>query len=244
MLATILLATMIVSAISLIGVIFLGIKQDVFNEMIESLISFASGALLGGALIHLLPEAVKNAGDSVFMYAMAGLLIFFILEKFLKWRHCHESDCNVHVFSYLSLVGDSIHNFFDGVIIASAFMTNFHLGLITTLAVILHEIPQEIGDYAVLVYGGFSKGKALFYNFITALTAIAGALAAYFLLYYVMNIQYILLSVTAGGFIYIALVDLIPELHKKWGAWESFSQTVLIITGFGLMMLMKVIFAV
>jgi len=240
MLIYIITATIIISLISLVGVVFLGMKESMLKQLLESLISFASGALLGGAFVHLLPEAVEMGGSNMIPYVVLGLLIFFILEKFLKWRHCHEFGCDVHVFSYLNLVGDGVHNFIDGIIIAAAFMADVKLGVATTIAVFLHEMPQEIGDFAVLIYGGFSRTKALLFNFLSALLAVLGAISAYFLLSYMQGIQPMLLAVTAGGFIYIALADLVPELHKKWGAAESLTQTILMITGIGLMMIMKI----
>ena len=178
----IILATVIVSSISLIGIIFLGLKEDVLKRMMESLISLASGGLLGGAFIHLIPESLEMGGNSSLNYVIVGLIFFFVMEKFLKWRHCHEYGCDIHAFTYLNLIGDGIHNFIDGMIIAAAFMTSFHLGLVTTVAVILHEIPQEVGDFAVLIYGGFSKRKALIFNLLSAIFAVVGAIFTYFLL--------------------------------------------------------------
>ena len=242
MLIYILIATIVVSIISLSGIVFLGFKEKLLKEIMESLISFASGGLLGGAFIHLIPEAVEIGKENIFIFVVVGVLFFFIMEKLLKWRHCHEFGCDIHAFTYLNLIGDGVHNFIDGVIIAAAFLANFELGLITTIAVILHEVPQEVGDFAVLIYGGFSKAKALFFNLISALFAIVGAVAAYFLLSYVSEIQYILLAFTGGGFIYIALADLVPELHKKWGLVESFAQTSIMVAGIGLMLVMKIIF--
>lgn len=242
MLIYILISTLLISLISLVGVAFLGLNENLLKEITEDLISIASGGLLGGAFIHLLPEAMETGGSNMFIYVMVGVMFFFVLEKYLKWRHCHETDCELHAFTYLSLVGDGIHNFFDGVVVAAAYMTSMELGVATTIAVVLHEIPQEIGDFAILIYGGFSKARALFFNFLIALTAFAGTLAAYFLLSYVNNIQPMLLAMTAGGFIYVALVDLVPELHKKWSPRASFSQTLLLVAGICLMFVMKMFF--
>ncbi|MFC1559796.1 ZIP family metal transporter [Candidatus Margulisiibacteriota bacterium] len=241
MLIYILIATVLVSLISLTGVIFLSFKDEFLKQIMESLISFASGGLLGGAFIHLLPESVEMGGAGAFTYVIFGLLFFFVLEKFLKWRHCHEFGCDIHAFTYLNLIGDGVHNFIDGIIIAAAFVVDIRLGIVTTIAVALHEIPQEVGDFAVLIYGGFTKARALFFNLVSASFAIVGALAAYFLLSYVQGIQPMLLAFTAGGFIYIALADLVPELHKKWGLAESVTQTILMVTGIGLMLIMKIV---
>ena len=138
------------------------------------------------------------------------------MERFLHWRHCHEEGaCKTHAFTYLTLVGDGFHNFVDGMVIAASFVVSIQLGLVTTLAIILHEIPQELSDFAILVYGGFTKKKALFFNFASALMAMIGALAGYFINDYIQGFSGIILPLTAGGFIYIATSDLIPELHKE-----------------------------
>jgi zinc and cadmium transporter len=172
---------------------------------------------------------------------MVGIVSFFALEKFLYWRHCHEKECPTHTFVYLNLVGDGIHNFIDGMVIAATFMIGFELGFATTLAVIFHEVPQEIGDFGVLVYGGLSRKKALIYNFISAVTAILGALATYFLAY-LRSIEALLVPFAAGGFIYIAATDLMPELHKKSHAGESIVQLFMILLGIGLMTFLKIAF--
>lgn len=138
------------------------------------------------------------------------------MERFLHWRHCHEEGaCKTHAFTYLTLVGDGFHNFIDGMVIAASFMASFQLGVVTTLAIILHEIPQELSDFAILVYGGFTKKKALLFNFASALMAIIGALTGYFISDFVQGFSNFIMPLTAGGFIYIAMSDLIPEVHKE-----------------------------
>lgn len=212
----ILSATVLVSIISLVGIFTFGVKSNVFDKILILLVGFAAGGLMGGAFLHLLPEAINSGGaDTAFIYALIGFAAFFLLERYLYWRHCHDGVCDVHTFTYLNLIGDAAHNFIDGLIIAASFMTDIRLGIITTLAVIFHEIPQEIGDFSVLVYGGFSKKKALFFNFLCALMAILGALIGYFLSAVTMKISVFFIAFTAGGFIYIAASDLIPELHKQ-----------------------------
>jgi zinc and cadmium transporter len=212
----ILSATILVSLISLIGIFTLGIKTNIFDKLLVGFVGFATGSLIGGAFLHLLPEAVKQCGcDTVFFYALIGFTSFFLMERYFYWRHCHDGVCDAHTFTYLNLVGDGLHNFIDGLIIAASFIVNIKLGVITTLAVIFHEVPQEIGDFGILVYGGFSKAKALFFNFICALCAIVGAIIGYALSNVTENISLFLISFTAGGFIYIAASDLIPELHKE-----------------------------
>ena len=161
---------MVVSAGSLIGVITLVMKEKTLHKILILLVSLSAGALIGGAFLHLLPEAQELYQDgNLFLFVLLSFIFFFILEKLLHWRHCHKGVCKVHTFGLMNLIGDSIHNFIDGLVIAASFLTSFHLGVVTTLAVALHEIPQEIGDFGVLVYGGLSKKKALFYNFLSAL---------------------------------------------------------------------------
>jgi zinc and cadmium transporter len=232
-----------VSLIAFIGVLFIGLKEDKLKRLTTILVGFASGTLLGGAFLHLLPESLTPENDqmTVLWYVIVGIVSFFALEKFLYWRHCHEKECPTHTFVYLNLVGDGIHNFIDGMVIAATFMIGFELGFATTLAVIFHEVPQEIGDFGVLVYGGLSRKKALIYNFISAVTAILGALATYFLAY-LRSIEALLVPFAAGGFIYIAATDLMPELHKKSHAGESIVQLFMILLGIGLMAFLKIAF--
>jgi zinc and cadmium transporter len=232
-----------VSFIAFIGVLFIGLKEDKLKRLTTILVGFASGTLLGGAFLHLLPESLTPENDqmTVLWYVIIGIVSFFALEKFLYWRHCHEKECPTHTFVYLNLVGDGIHNFIDGMVIAATFMIGFELGFATTLAVIFHEVPQEIGDFGVLVYGGLNKKKALIYNFISAVTAILGALATYFLAY-LRSIEALLVPFAAGGFIYIAATDLMPELHKKSHAGESIVQLFVILLGIGLMAFLKIAF--
>lgn len=211
----ILSAAILISLISLVGLFTIGIKAKIFDKIILLLVGFSAGGLIGGAFLHLLPEAIEKCGyDRTFLYTLIGFITFFLLERCLYWRHCHNDNCEIHSFTYLILIGDGIHNFTDGLLIAASFMTNFKLGIATTLAVALHEIPQEMGDFATLVYGGFSKAKALIFNFISALIAVLGAIIGYIMLGITENIQMLLVSFTAGGFIYIAACDLVPQIHK------------------------------
>ncbi len=242
-LVAILVSVTTVSLISLTGIVFIGLKEGWLKRILMVLVGFSSGTLLGGAFIHLLPEAYEMNETTTFYYVIIGIVSFFVLEKFLYWRHCHEEECPVHTFVYLNLVGDGVHNFIDGMIIAATYAIsfasgNYQLGFATTLAVIFHEIPQEIGDFGVLVYGGLSRKKALTFNFISALTAILGAITTYFLAY-LQNIREFLIPFAAGGFIYIAATDLMPELHKKSHADESLIQFLTIVFGIGLMAYLK-----
>lgn len=229
----------VVSLIAFIGILFIGLKEAFLRRILMALVGFASGSLIGGAFIHLLPESLEETGQVIFYYVIVGIVFFFIMEKFLYWRHCHEGKCPIHIFAYLNLIGDGVHNFIDGMIIAASFILSYDLGIATTLAVIFHEIPQEIGDFGVLIYGGIGKRKALAYNFVSALAAIVGALITYHLAY-IQGLEQFLVPFAAGGFIYIAATDLMPELHKKYGAKESLIQLAAILTGIGLMSALKI----
>lgn len=232
-------STFLISLISLVGLFTLTLRTEVFDKILLILVGFASGSLLGGAFFHLIPEAVfSSMNDTSFMAITMGIAVFFLLEKFL-WRHCHEREkCPVHPFAYLNIIGDGIHNFIDGVIVAASFLTSVPLGITTSLAVVFHEIPQEIGDFAVLIYGGFTVKKALLYNLATAFTAMLGVLFT-FAFQSQLPATYYLLGFAAGGFIYIASTDLIPELHKERKPLNSSLQFVALILGLVLMWLLK-----
>jgi len=215
-LAWILISTFIVTLISLAGIFTLAIKGRLLENILFWLIGFSAGSLIGGAFLHLVPEALEKLSVEVVFYCLIlGIILFFALERYFYWRHCHNGVCDVHAFTYLNLIGDGLHNFIDGMVIAVSFTVSLKLGAVTTLAVIFHEIPQELGDFGVLVYGGFSKKKALFYNFISALTAMLGALSGYFIADAAAGFSAFILPLTAGGFIYIATSDLIPQLHRE-----------------------------
>jgi len=232
-------STFLISLISLVGLFTLTLRTEVFDKILLILVGFASGSLLGGAFFHLIPEAAfSSMNDASFMAITMGIAVFFLLEKFL-WRHCHEREkCPVHPFAYLNIIGDGIHNFIDGVIVAASFLTSVPLGITTSLAVVFHEIPQEIGDFAVLIYGGFTVKKALLYNLATAFTAMLGVLFT-FAFQSQLPATYYLLGFAAGGFIYIASTDLIPELHKERKPLNSSLQFVALVLGLVLMWLLK-----
>lgn len=235
------LATFIISLVSLVGILTILFKEKLLNNILFFLIAFSAGSLMGGAFLHLIPESLKYGNNIIFIIVLIGFSLFFILERFLHWHHCHQEggDCDVHTLSQMNLIGDGFHNFLDGLVVAGAFSISTPLGISTTLAIIAHEIPQEISDFGVLLYGGFSKRKALFYNFLTACLSIIGAVTGYFLLGYIDNFSMILLSFTAGGFIYIAASDLIPELHKEADVKKSFSSFLFFIIGISFMILLK-----
>lgn len=230
-------ASIVVSLISFVGVISLLLKENLLNKILLLLISFSAGALIGGAFLHLIPEAVEKSGHSneVYLFVIVGFILFFVLEKYLHWRHCHKGKCEIHMFTYINLVGDGIHNFIDGLIIGSSFMVNVSFGLTTTFAIVMHEIPQEIGDFGVLVYGGLNKNKALFYNFLSALTAVLGTAIGYALANTSDVFLKLLMPVAAGGFIYIASCDLIPELHKEQNLKKATLSMAVFILGVAFM---------
>ncbi len=239
-LLTILIATTIVSLISLVGIVTLIFKKGLLDRILLVLISFSAGALLGSAFLHLIPEALTiSSGKKTFTFTISGILLFLVFEKFLYWRHCHNEVCKVHMFTYLNLVGDGIHNFIDGMIISASFLTSPALGISTVVAIIFHEVPQEMGDFGVLIYGGFSRSKALFYNFISATTAFLGALIGYLGAEYIGNFKQFLLPFAAGGFIYIAAADLFPELSKENKLINSITQMICLCIGVGMMYLFK-----
>ena len=237
----ILASVTVVSLVSFIGILFIGLKEALLKRIVMALVGFASGSLIGGAFIHLLPESIEQTGQTIFYYAIAGIVFFFAMEKFLYWRHCHDGKCEVHMFAYLNLIGDGVHNFIDGITIAASFLVSSPLGFAVTLAVVFHEIPQELGDFGVLIYSGFGKKKALTYNFICALTAVAGSLVTYYLASSIQGVAQALIPFAAGGFIYIAATDLMPELHKRTQGKESLIQLLTIITGIGLMYALKIL---
>jgi len=242
----ILLSTFVVSLISFIGAVTLVLSEKLLKKILLALVGFAAGTLIGGAFLHLLPESVERgvAGDLniIFSTAILGFILFFVLEKLL-WRHCHEKACPIHVFAYLNLLGDGVHNFIDGLIMAAAYIISVPLGFTTTMAIAAHEIPQELGDFGILVYGGFKPRRALTLNFVTALTAVAGGLLGYYLLSLLGGAMIFLLPLAAGGFLYIAASDLIPELHKEKNTLRTVISFVTFLVGIILMWTMKAIFS-
>ncbi len=232
----------IVSLISLVGVFSLSIKIEKLKKILFILVSFAAGSLIGGAMIHLLPEAVDKLGFglNVSLYFILGLLLFFILEKFVHWRHCHipTSKRHPHPLAYTNMIGDTFHNFIDGLVIGASYIVSIPLGIATTVAVILHEIPQEIGDFGVMIHGGFSRTKALAFNFLSALTAVLGAIAILIAGPWLKDYVVFLLPITAGGFIYIASSDLIPEMQKEVDPRKSFIQLISLALGIAFMLVL------
>jgi zinc and cadmium transporter len=245
----ILFSVIIVSLISLVGIATLALEKKLMMKVLLLMVSFAAGTMLSAAFLDLLPEALSNGIDGVFWYVLAGIIIFFVIEEFFCWYHCHNMECEHHAsikgvvgrhhhhkkpVAYLNLIGDGVHNFMDGAIIATSYIVSVPLGIITTIAVIFHEIPQEIGDFGVLVYGGFSRKAALFYNLVSALAAVVGALCAYFFSTGIESITQAFVPIAAGGFIYMATVDLIPELHKTRKSSMALLQMLFFFFGIGI----------
>lgn len=240
----------IVSLVSLVGIIALSLKEEMLRRIIFALVSLAAGALLGDAFIHLIPEAFsKIAALPAALLMILGVLLFFVLEKFLHWHHyhgkeradgAHEHDGAgepraIHPTGYMILASDGVHNFLDGAIIAAGFLVSVEIGVATTIAITLHEIPQEIGDFAVLLYSGFSRARAIFLNFLSALSAFLGAGAVLLLGEIGAGLALWLIPIAAGGFIYIASADLIPEIHKTTKLRHSLIQFVTMLSGIGVM---------
>lgn len=226
---------LIVSLVSLVGVFSLSIKEDMLKKYINFFISLAIGALLGDAFIHIIPEALENGLNTTLTSSLiiVGIILFFIIEKFIHWHHHGEDkdEIHIHPVGKLVLFTDGFHNFIDGAIIGASFLVSLPVGIATTIAVILHEIPQEIGDFAVLIHAGYTKKRALWLNFISALASLLGLAFVFIFGNVIENFVMWVVPIAAGGFIYIAVADLIPELHKTKNIKQSLVQIGIIIAG-------------
>jgi zinc and cadmium transporter len=234
MLAWIILFSLLGSVGAVLGAgVVLLLPEKHRKILVTNLISYATGTLLGAVFLGLVPKALKESSSpGIIVWLLVGILFFFVLEKLILWRHCHLPECDVHASAGpLLLIGDAFHNFTDGVIIAGAFILSIPLGIATGLAVISHEIPQELGDFAILLESGYSRGQALLYNTISALATLPGALLAYYFLAHMMHAVPYILLVGAASFLYIALVDLTPYLHRRFGLADSLLQFGLILAG-------------
>ena len=246
----IVLSTVIAGALSvLVAGIFLLLSARMREHALPHLVSFATGALLGAALLALLPRAVEESGPhgmyGIGLALVAGIGLFFVLEKAVLWRHSHSGEYADHgahhhhhhhrdeASAVLVLIGDSIHNALDGVLIAAAFMTDVQLGIVTAIAAVTHEIPQEVGDFAVLLNSGMPRARALLLNLLTSLASVVGGVVAYFGLQQVEGMLPYALAVAAACFLYVAVADLIPGLHRKVDVRTSIMQVVLIAAGIG-----------
>lgn len=238
----IILSSVAMSLIALVGLFTLVLKERVLRKIILPLVAFSAGALLGGAFLHMIPEAIgmtKNI-TGIFIWVLIGFSLFFLLEQFIHWHHCHlvPSEHKKPV-TYLILIADGIHNFIGGLAIAGAFLVDIKVGIITWIVAAAHEIPQELGDFGILIHGGWKKKKALFFNFLSALTVVLGGLVAYFLSTKI-NIVF-LLPFAAGNFIYIACSDLIPEVKHGCNIKSNMIHFVSFIIGILLIFLVKFI---
>ncbi len=263
----IILATTVSGVLSVLAAgLFLALPARARDGALPHLVSFATGALLGAALLALIPHAVQGAGmenvHEVGIALIAGIALFFILEKFLLWRHCHDDHCAEHLVGgdhahghhehnhnhaqlqeaarkkasgALVLVGDALHNVLDGVLIAAAFLTDVHLGLVTAIAIMAHEIPQEVGNFAVLLASGVSRRRALFLNLLTSLTAVIGGAVGFFALEQALAALPFALAVAASSLLYVAVADLIPGLHRRVDARSGVTQVLLI--GLGILLI-------
>jgi zinc and cadmium transporter len=222
-----------------VGVFSLWLSKQDMKRIANVLMAFAAGSLLGGAFIHLLPEALEESAPSdVLLYALAGFVLFIFLETYVHWHHCKE--CNIHPFSYTVMVGDGVHNFLGGLVLAASFIASVPLGIATLIAIIAHELPQQLGIFGVLVKGGFERNKAIIYSFICQATIIPGAIVGYLLAGSIGGIVPLLVPFAAGNFIYIAAADLIPEMHRSEG-WRAFRNIGMFFLGIILMWALKLI---
>ncbi len=237
------ISLLLVSSVSLVGLFTLTWTKSRIHEFLYAFVALAAGTMMGTAFLHLLPEAAENTDSrELFMGVLFSFVLFFIVEKFLHWRHCHEENCKTHTFGYMNLIGDGFHNFLDGIIIAVAYATSIEVGVAATVAVLIHEIPQEIGDFGVLLKAGFSVQRALFLNFVTALTAVAGGLVGYFLTEHSMNFVTLLTPFAAGSFLYIAATDLLPQLENERVVRKSVYSLLIFLLGIGITYLLQVVF--
>lgn len=228
-------SVLLVSLVSLIGVFSLSIKEEVLKKYINFFISLAIGALLGDAFLHIIPEAFASSlGENMAsLLIIGGILIFFIIEKFIHWHH-HGEDKNeehIHPVGKLVIFTDGFHNMVDGIMIGASFLVSIPVGIATTIAIVLHEIPQEIGDFAVLIHSGYTKKRALLFNFLSALASVVGVAIVFIFGNIVENSVIWFIPIAAGGFIYIAVADLIPELHKTTKIRHSIIQLIIIMIG-------------
>ena len=236
-------SVILVSLLSLIGLVTISVSEARLRSALFALVSLAAGAMFGDTFIHLLPESFQKS-TATFMTSMsvlAGVLGFFVLEKFILWRHQHTvvSSKEIHPLGYLNLIADGVHNLIYGMMIGAAYLVSLPIGMATTLAVVFHEIPQEIGDFGILLHAGFTKRRAVFFNFLSATLAIFGTIVALLVGSRLESFSAVMLPFTAGGFIYIAGSDLLPELQKEVRPSKSFLQLVAMIVGAGLMLLLK-----
>ena len=240
----IILLVLLFSTIGSIGAIitagiFLTFKQKIQNVLIPCLISYAIGTLLTAALVGMIPNAISNSNPTLIMlFVIGGIIFFFLLEKTVIWHHCHDEECELHsAVGPILLIGDAFHNFIDGIVIAASFLISVPFGITVSLSVIAHEVPQEVGDFAILLDSGYSRKKAFSLNLLSSSFTIPAALISYYILDAISSIIPYVLAISAASFIYIALTDLTPDLHRKIGLVSNIRQILLIIAGVGTILL-------
>jgi zinc and cadmium transporter len=224
----------------LVAASLLLIKDSARTKIVPELVSYAVGALLGAAMLKILPEASEQVPPTrLYATLLVGVMLFFVLEKLVLWRHCHTHDCEVHGGSVVGVVvGDSFHNFIDGAVIATAVMTSVPLGISTAIAVAAHEIPQELGEFAILLHAGYSRGRALLLNVVSGMSSAVGALVAFVAFDYLPTLRPYCLALAAASFLYVAMADLIPGLHRGRTDAASMRQVVLIAAGIATMLVL------
>ncbi|MBU0976374.1 MAG: ZIP family metal transporter [Patescibacteria group bacterium] len=236
----ILSSTFLITLGSLIGIFTISVNKKILQRSLLLLVSLSAGTMLGGAFLHLIPEAYEKLEPlKASLLVLTSFSLFFLIEKLLHWHHCHDEPCEKHHFGYLNLIGDGIHNFIDGLIIASSFLVSVELGIVTTIAIALHEIPQEISDFGVLLYAGFKQKKAVLLNFLVAAVVILGGIVGYSIGQQVNDITPYFLPIAAGGFIYIAASDLLPEMKKEVSLKKNLLHFIIFIIGIVIMFTLK-----
>jgi zinc and cadmium transporter len=233
----------LVSLVSLVGIVTISVNEERLKATLFALVSLAAGAMFGDTFIHLLPESFKKSSETLgpSMCVLAGILAFFVLEKFLLWRHQHTvaSGRDIHPLGYLNLIADGVHNLMDGMMIGASYLVSLPIGIATTMAVVFHEIPQEIGDFGILLHAGFTRRRALLLNYLSAMLAMFGTAVALLVGSSLEGFSSVMLPFTAGGFIYIAGSDLLPELQKELAPAKSTVQLLAMAGGIGLMLILR-----
>ena len=233
---------LLMSAIALVGSVTLFLNEATLKKLLLPLVALAAGSLLGGALLHMIPAAVEKSGNhlSVYLWTLLGFTLFLALEQFLHWHHCHRTPSEHQPLTYLILIADGVHNFIGGLAVAGAFLIDVRVGISTWLAAAAHEVPQELGDFGILIHGGWKKGPALLYNFLSALTFLVGGIVAYGASF-TFDVTF-LLPFAAGNFIYIAAADLIPEIKHEENAGLNLVHFLSFLIGLGLLWLVRFVF--
>ena len=234
-------SSVLMSAIALVGSVTLVLKESTLQRIILPLVAFSAGSLIGGAFFHMIPAGITQYGssDTFFVWILAGFSVFFALEQLLHWHHCHRASASCKKpLTYLILIGDGLHNFIGGLAIAGIFVADIRLGIMAWLAAAAHEIPQELGDFGVLIHGGWSKRKALFFNVLSALMFLAGGLLTYFVSFNV-DVSF-LIPFAAGNFLYIGASDLVPEVNKHADIRVNILNFTSFLAGVSLMYIIKV----